>query len=207
MNTIQLIRQDNRKPVSIWACGKCGYTSFAEDIADSCCAPCKTCGGETPSIYPGECSDCRWNRIARQEKARLADLASKAKRDPSWNDWVFSDEYSGGSDGFFESPKEFMEQLNDDIDRDPDLVRPEFVWATVSRPIVNISVDDVLSLITEDRPENWDEGDLNGVDELKVAIEAFNAANPSLMYEPDRKVIVPLDWSEIDLAQDEGGLR
>ena len=86
----------------------------------------------------GQCSDCRWKMFDAREKAKLAEWASKAKRNPGWADWVFSDEYNGGSDGFFDSPEEFMERLNDDIDRDPDLGRPEFVWATVSRPIVNI---------------------------------------------------------------------
>lgn len=201
MNTIQLIRQDNGEPVRIWACGKCGHTSEAKGIADSCCAPCETCGGATGRHDMGQCSDCRWKMFDAREKAKLAKQASEAKRDPDWVGWVFSDEYGGGSDGFFDSPEEFMERLNDDIDRDPDLGRPEFVWATVSRPIVNIGVDDVLGLITEDRPESWDEGDLNGVDELKSALAAFNAANTDLMYEPDRTVIVPLDWTKIDQAQ------
>lgn len=194
MNAIQLIRPDSGQPADMWACGKCNRLCQCKEVVETCCSPCRTCGKPPKPTGMGTCWECRSNEFAASERVRLANLASKAKRDPEWSGWVFSDEYSGGSDGFFDSPEEFMEQLNDDIDRDPDLGRPEFVWATVSRPIVNIGVDDVLGLITEDRPENWDESDLNGVDELKAAIDAFNAANPALMYEPDRKVIVPLNW-------------
>ena len=129
-----------------------------------------------------------------REREEHAKLASEAKQDPDWTGWVYSDDYSGGNDGYFESPEDFMERLTEDIDRNPDMARPAFVWATTSRPIVNIDVDDVIGLITEDRPENWEESDLNGVKELKEALEKFNAANTALMYEPDRTVIVPLNW-------------
>lgn len=142
----------------------------------------------------GQCSDCRWKVSKAKERERLAKLSAEAKRDPDWTGWVYSDDYSGGSDGFFDSPEDFTERLTEDMDRDPDLGRPEFVWATTSRPIVNIDVDDVIGLISEDRPENWDESDLNGVEELKMALAKFNAANMALMYEPDFTVIVPLNW-------------
>jgi len=193
MNSIQLIRPDNGQPMRIWICGVCGAES-SKGVTDLCCAPCSTCGGATKRHDMGRCSDCRWKETSERERARITKLANEAKRDPKWTGWVFCDVYNGGSDGFFESPGEFMERLNDDIDRDPDLGRPEFVWATVSRPVVNIDADDVLGLITEDRPEDWEESDLNGVDELKAALAAFNAANTALMYEPDFTVIVPLKW-------------
>lgn len=193
MNSVQLIRPDNGQPTRIWICGVCGAES-AKGITDLCCAPCSTCGGAAKKNDMGECSDCRRRRFDEKERARLANLAAKAKQEPNWSGWVYSESYNGGSDGFFDSPEEFMGRINDDIDRDPDLGRPEFVWATVSRPIVNIDVDDVIGLITEDRPEDWEESDLNGVDELKAALAAFNAANTALMYEPDFTVIVPLKW-------------
>lgn len=194
MNSIQLIRPDNGQPTRIWACGNCGETSQSKGVVDRCCAPCATCGRATERFDMGECSDCRWKERQANERARLAKLASEAKQDPAWTGWVYSDDYSGGSEGFFESAEDFMERLNDDMERDPEIVRPQYVWATRAIPIVNIDVDDVIGLITEDRPENWEESDLNGVEELKSAIAAFNAANPALMYDPDQTVIVPLNW-------------
>lgn len=194
MNAIQLIRPDNGQPVRIWACGKCGDTNEAKGLVDLCCSRCETCGSEVKRGDMGKCSECRRKKFDANERARFAKLASEAKQDPEWTGWVFSNDYNGGSDGFFESPEDFMERLTDDIDRDPDLARPGFVWATTSRPVVNIDADDVIGLITEDRPESWEESDLNGVEELKEALAKFNAANPSLMYEPDFKVIVPLNW-------------
>lgn len=194
MNAIQLIRPDSGQPVRIWACGKCGDTNEAKGLVDLCCAPCATCGGKANRGDMGMCFECRWKASKARESERLTKLASEAKQDPDWTDWVYSDDYHGGSDGFFESPEDFMERLTDDMDRDPDLARPTFVWATTSRPIVNIDVNDVIRLITEDRPETWEESDLNGVEELRVALAAFNAANMALMHEPNFKVIVPLNW-------------
>lgn len=194
MNAIQLIRPDNGLSVRIWACGNCGDTNEAKGLVDLCCCPCATCGGQITRGDMGKCWECRRKQFASNEHARFARLAAEAKRDPDWTGWIYSDEYNGGSDGFFESPEDFMERLTEDIDRDMELRRPEFVWATTSRPIVNIDADDVIGLITDDRPENWEESDLSGVDELKAAIAAFNAANMALMYEPDFKVIVPLKW-------------
>ena len=142
----------------------------------------------------GQCWDCTRKEFDARECAKLEKLAAEAKRDPDWSGWVYSDEYHGSSDGYFDSVEDFMERVEDDFARDPMTPRPAYVWATVAHRIVNIGVDDVLGLITEDRPEDFEASDCNSLDELKAALEAFNNANQDLMYEPDRTTIVPIAW-------------
>ena len=144
----------------------------------------------------GQCWDCSRKEFDARQKAKLAKLASEAKQDPDWSGCVYSDEYHGGSDGYFGSVMEFIERVGYDFADDPMTPRPAYVWATVARRIVEIGMDDVLGLITEDRPEHFEPSDCNGIAELKAALEAFNKANQDLMYEPDRTTIVPITWNE-----------
>jgi len=196
MNAIQLTRSDNGRDMPLWVCEKCNQWSQSKGCADLCCAPCETCGKPAERGSMGQCSDCRWREFNARERAKLEKLAAEAKRDPDWSGWVYSDDYHGGNDGYFESVEEFVERVEDDFARDPMTPRPAYVWATVARRIVNIGVDDVLGLITEDRPEDFETSDCNGLNELKAALEAFNNANQDLMYEPDRRIIVPIKWKE-----------
>lgn len=194
MNPVQLIRPDTKEPTSVWACGECNRTTHSPEIARFCCGPCRTCGAKHCDGWSDQCAKCKSKSFLASERAKLKAQAAEASRFPNYKGWVYSDDFKGSNDGYFESARDFMEEVYQEMDYDPHLNPPDYVWGTISRPIVNISLDDVLNLITEDRPENWSTDDLNGVGELQSALTEFNTSNPKLMYEPDRTTIVPLQW-------------
>ena len=108
MNAIQLTRSDNGRDVPLWACDKCGQVNGSKAYVDACCAPCSICGAAYAKGAMGQCWDCSRKEFDARERAKLDIAAARAKRDPDWSGWVYSDEYRGGCDGYFESVEEFV---------------------------------------------------------------------------------------------------
>jgi hypothetical protein len=105
------------------------------------------------------------------EAATNAGRFSKAEKVRTWDGAVFM------GDQFFSSMAELLDHLSHSTDE-----WPEFVWAsTVKNVIPTLSVDDVVeSSLAENGTEGMDVGDLDGVDELKAALDRFTEANSGL---------------------------
>lgn len=172
MNAIQLFHKDG-KDSGIFYCGSCRIVHPEQSKADLCCQPykCSACGVETRK-YVSECATCRDIRETGKEK----EVFEKAEKVTEWDGWIFSDGLGYG-DGYFSDVDDLIEWCEEN-----DVPRPEYVWTCEPVAFAQITVDQVTELITDsgDAYEDFEQSDLNGLDELSKAIEAFNDANSGI---------------------------
>lgn len=87
------------------------------------------------------------------------------------------DEYGGpvyDGDSYYSNVEEFRYGFEGNSEEGDEL--PEYLWTCEVKPMVNISLGDILERVGEDI-EDFDISSLRGAKELKAAIEAFNEAN------------------------------
>jgi hypothetical protein len=177
MNAIELFHQDG-KSAKVFYCEKCRIVAPTQDQAEQCCRPykCDMCGGDTEKHYT-RCQACRDKVDAQREHERF----EKAEKITEWGDPVFSDSVNGPRDGFFVSIDEMFDFCADD-----EINPPDYVWASKTNHFANTSINSIIEDIDCNGHEDFDPECLKGVDELKKAIEIFNAANEHICsYEPD----------------------
>lgn len=165
------------------------------DLSEKCCT-CYDCGkplpkderapyadGKGKSLYHRECE--RKRRMARD-----ADILEEAELITDYAGPVYLGGVGRGSfgDDFFSDVNELSEHLDFH-----DGERPLFAHCCTQRGL-NIDLDSILEGVTEEMYEDCHD-DLNGLEELRAAVEAFNKANESIQaWDPDykRKVAIPL---------------
>ena len=172
MPAIELFHQDGRT-AGAWYCEKCRAVHGTEEGATLChgeslCA----CGKPTRSRYDNQCQDCNskaWReRMDREEMARY----EKAVKVPQaeWTGYqVFWD------DRYFDTVEEAVEHAEADGGS-----TPEYIWAAKNQGVPKATIEDLVSRLVEDMWEDAEVDDLNGVDELQTAVDAFNEANKSV---------------------------
>lgn len=187
MNAIQLHFSDG-KPAGVWYCSNCKCVARSQELAEQCCAPrkCSACGEPVREQYRTLCEDCR--KI--DEETRERDRFSKAEKLAEWKGWVWDPEGRGWKlDGFSESVEEFLEYLED---QEQEI--PEYVWACKPVQFVHGELADITDKIIDNAYEDFDVNELDGLWELKAAIEKFNELNKDVVsYEPDysKAVLLP----------------
>jgi hypothetical protein len=177
MNAIELFHQDG-KSAKVFYCSGCRVVAKTQEEAERCCQPvkCNLCGREVGETYWTRCEACRNKAEADAERQRF----EKAEKVTSYDGPFFSESISGYQDGFFTNISELFDYCADE-----EIAVPEYVWASHPFPIVDADVDSIISHIGESL-EDFDSKTLNGLDDLKNAITAFNEANRDLVsYEPD----------------------
>lgn len=171
MNPTQLFHE-NGTPTGIWYCRKCRTVHRTQPEAEVCCRPrlC-SCGAEVREGWLS-CRPCLDRREAERERARF----EAAEKVTDWAGPVFH------GDSFYWSA--------DDIDDSP-----PYVWTAVGKPFVNVDLDGVLETIVAEAYEDFDPvRELNGVEDLKQAIDRFEEANKNLLaYEPNYKLALVLN--------------
>lgn len=181
-------------PTNLWHCGKCNRLQAeldggvdidpAQARAEACCRP-MVCEKHGP--YQHYCSAC-W----RDERdARTAKRLTEAELVPDDGGWVYVEHLSSHNEGYFSNVVELVEFCEEgDEDGIP---IPEFAFCTTSVPFV---FDLAGALENECEQDDYHEeiyDQLNGAQELQIAVDAFNEANKAnLSYHPDydRKVRV-----------------
>ncbi len=123
----------------------------------------------------------RWS--AQREKSHF-DKATKIS-DRDYQGFVY------WGDEYFSEMKEMLDRLMEDCNDPEDI--PEYVWAT--DPHMVIPSLDIGHVVADHMDNNgWEEmemGDLNGVNELQVALNIFVEANKTVVsYFPDYKTAV-----------------
>lgn len=187
MNSIELYHQDGTSS-GVFYCTKCRCVNRSKEEADKCCEPtkCQHCGAETGIRFYLTCEKCE-----RANRAKLeADRFEKAKKLTEWDGWVYLE--GTGSDGYSESLDDFWDNWeNDHAEGDE---KPKYVWSCKKNHFAVADVSDITDRICESAYSDFDPDDLNGLDDLKAAIDKFNEANKDVVsYEPDYDVAILLN--------------
>ena len=194
MNAIELYHQDG-KSAGVHYCEKCRCVKRTREEADKCCEPtkCQYCGKETGRQYYLACESCDRANQEKNERERF----EKAKKltQSEWDGWVYLD--GTGRDGYSESLSDFWD--NWELDHDEGDEKPEYVWACKKNHFAVADVSDITERIGANAYDDFDTCDLNGLDDLKAAIEKFNEANKDVVsYEPDYGVAILLNLEVSD---------
>ena len=130
------------------------------------------------------CHSACWNaEQARKEAARR----EKAEVVSNYDGWVYCEGW--GRDGYSPSLDALAEEIEDDCEKP----RPSYAWACKEEPFNKLDPEDCFERVCDDSFDGaYDQ--LSGTEELKQAVDAFNAANAGLVsYAPDftRVVLLP----------------
>ncbi len=188
MNATELFHKDGRS-AGVHYCAKCLITHRTHEVAEQCCAPykCSTCGVECGGSWL-KCDACRnkedqdreAQRFANAEKVSFADYAGP----------VFLE--GTGNEGFHAEAEDLLDDLDDEEQE-----RPAYAWACNSFPIVNITPSDIIDSLEGEAYDDWDPECLEGLDDLKIALDKFNEANAKQeRWEVDYKRAVLLPKAE-----------
>jgi hypothetical protein len=186
MNAIELYHQDGRS-AGVFYCAKCRLVRLTKEEAETCCEPlkCKCCGKETGRKYYLTCEPCDLANEARKEAERF----EKAKKVTEWDGWVYLE--GTGNDGYSQDLEDFWDSWESDHAEDDE--KPKYVWACKAIHFVAADESDVIDRIQDNAPEDFDPADLQGLPELRAAIEQFNEANKDVVaYTPDYSTAILL---------------
>jgi len=181
MNAQELFLSDG-KAAGVFFCGSCKTVHDAKGTAESCCEPyiCSECGELSGRKYYTICNKCQSEKTAAAEK-ELFDNAEKI---------TGSDNPIFNGDDFYMS----MADLLDDLQEDE---FPEYVWATNPEHFVKLDADSIIESVQDDAYDDFDIGDLCGVEEFQDAVAAFNSANHHhISYLPDYTRAIIVDQNE-----------
>jgi hypothetical protein len=165
------------------------------DLSQKCCT-CYDCGEPLPkderTPYADGTGRSLYHRACEQKRrtARKAEILEEAELVVGYDGPVYLDGVGKGSfgDGFFSDAQELSEHLDFSEGE-----RPLFAHCCTPRGL-SIDLDSILENATEEMYEDCRD-DLNGVDELQSAVNAFNVANESIRtWDPDykHKVAIPV---------------
>jgi hypothetical protein len=183
MNAFELFNQDGSL-AHLYCCSLCRHVSEFKTTADMCCCLCG-CGKKKKTGYT-ECLDCHQERIAEAKLAKF-NVATKIQ-EKDYTGYVYA---QGIDNDYFASMQDLHEYLEDQSIPIADY--PEYVWACEKIKFAHASLDNTIKDI-EQAYENFETDDLNGLDELQLALDKFNEANKEMCsYTPDFTMAVLLE--------------
>jgi hypothetical protein len=105
-------------------------------------------------------------------------------------------------DKYFSSIEDLIESCDSDlIDGAP---LPTYVWAAVNQGAPKADLEDFLDRVVQGMWDDADYDDLNGVDELQAAVDAFNKANEGVaVYMVDFSTAILLDGIPVKSISEE----
>lgn len=182
---LRLVREEDGVLVAL-ACATCGRVYGLDDsFADRCCnRRCADCETALPVRHPYTvCDQCRPIREAKRD----AELRAKATRIPE-------SEYSGPvyvdgawNDGYLRDTDELREWA---ADSEAPVSLTE-VWACTTRRLQLPDAERLCEDMTQDSFEDaYDQ--LVGIEELQIALDAFNAAQTAEEWDVDHSRLVVL---------------
>lgn len=185
MSATELFHKDGRS-AGVYVCEGCRTVAPSKEAAEQCsnCRlyKCDKCGADCDKHWT-RCKSCRDKDDAEKEAKRFAD----AEKLTSWDGWVYCE--GTGDDGFSTSLQELLDECENE-----GVEIPDYVWACEANYFVKATVSDITAWLEGEAYADWDPSTLNGLDELKAALDKFNEANAEVCsYAPDytRAVIIP----------------
>jgi len=155
-------------PLDRWYCDECGTLWPNKESGDRCCdRRCEDCKDPLPSIKKYCWSVCNPCREAREDERELGRFTKAEKiHHQDWAGWVYyNDHYYSSTEDLFDSLFHYD---------DEETGRPDYVWACKTNKFVDQDfLGRVLSDIQDEAYEDFETDDLDGVPELKAALEAF----------------------------------
>lgn len=181
-------------PCGIFFCSQCRLVYETKEKAEWChgehlCACGKKVG---PPHYEHVCDECRSKEWRKKEEARESERFEKATK-------IKASEYTGDhvmdGDNFYES-------VEDAIDQYEEGQEPEYVWACKTHGIPKVDMETVTCNILDNMWEDAEESDLDGLEELQAALDAFNKANESIqLWEPDYSIAILVEAEQDEPLQ------
>jgi len=177
MSAIELFKEDGTT-AGIFYCSECKVVARTKEEADFCHGERLCACGKTIKRYGSYkvCEDCEHKEWVLKESKKEWDRFDKATK-------ITEAEYTGDRvlDG-----DEFYESVDDAIDRYSEGQEPEYVWACKEHGLPYVDSECVTSYLLDNMWDDADTHDLNGLEELEIALVAFNKANESIsLWEPD----------------------
>ena len=183
---IELFHVDG-KPSGIWYCSECRSIHNQQRTAQSChgithCEECKKELGSRQPYYKTHCEDCDNKKWREKKSADEFQKYTKAVK-------IKASEYTGPQ-VFFNG--HYYETVEDAIDQCEE--PPEYVWAAKDIGLKKATMEYLVDQILEEAWEDADIDDLNGTEELQIAIDSFNEANSGIsVYMVDYDEAIVLD--------------
>lgn len=183
---IELFHADG-KSSGIWYCSECRSVHTQQRTAQSChgVTHCEDCGKELGKRQPyyrtqcDECSNKAWQEKQTKEEFERYTKAVKIK----------ASGYTGPQVFFADRYYETVEDAIEDCDKPP-----EYMWAAKDIGLKKATMEDLVDHILEEAWEDADIDDLNGIEDLQKAIDAFNEANAAVsVYMVDYNEALVLD--------------
>jgi len=190
MNATELFLKDGR-PAGIFFCEKCRNVARNKETADLCCDwhyKCKECGEKVEQIHWTVCRKCEGLARIKKENERF----NKADKVTEWSGAVYLE--GTGNDGFHASLSDLIDELSDEWEGE----WPKYAWTCKNDHFVCADIEDIFSSMEGDAPTDFDFHDLDGIPELKAAIEKFNEENKDV-------VSWELDYTKAVLLKQEKG--
>jgi hypothetical protein len=194
VNTIQL-QTPTGEPVNIFVCGKCGVIyganrdiqakEFDQQRADRCCTPvpCCQCRQPTTTLWREHIAGSTCDECAAKERTKKHEawFASAVKHDATtYEGWVYSENHTSHHDGYFESVEAFVDWLWDQSDDNDEQPRwPDYALTCKSQSFhldLSYAISNECDDFYEDAADH-----IKGEKELQIAVDAFNAANKSVV--------------------------
>jgi hypothetical protein len=178
MAAIELYHQDGHS-AGIYYCSECKIVARTKEEAEHCHGErlCISCGKQFKRYgYYKLCEECEHKEWTEKEQKKEQERFEQATK-------ITEDEYTGDhvycGDDYYESVEYAVDQFLPGQE-------PEYVWACKPTRLPRVDLEDVTSNLLDNMWDDADINDLNGVEELETALEAFNKANEDLpMREPD----------------------
>ena len=188
MTAVELFHKDGHS-ANVWYCGKCRIVAKTQEGAEKCCAERLCSCGKPLRRYSLKCNECDHRdfkaKCDREEEERF-DKATKVLA----KDWDGEQCYY--EDHYFETVDEFMEWAEDNFINESHY--PDYIWNAENQGVRKADIEDIITNCVDSLWEDADESDLNGVDELQAAVDAFNEANKSVKcYMVDFSTAIILD--------------
>lgn len=174
---VELYRQDGTA-TGVFYCSECRAVFPNQEQASTChrdrfCA----CGAKVERRFYAKCNACdhkEWKEKAATKERERFEAARK----------IPASEYEGGM--IFGPDDKYYTEIEDCIDGYLVGQEPEYVWACKDVGVVQATTESLYENMLENMWEDAEVTDLNGIDELEVAVTAFNEANKSIsVWEPD----------------------
>lgn len=198
ITAIELFHSDG-KPSGIWYCSECRAVQNDKHLAQRChgVTHCETCGtslGKRAPHYRKQCEECDRNAWRERQSKEEFDRYTKAVK-------IAASEYTGPQVFFNGQYYPTVEDAIDGCDEPP-----EYVWAAKNIGLRKATTEDLIERVLEEAWEDADSDDLNGLDELQVAVDAFNEANSGIdVYMVDYNEAIVLDESILEEWRRERG--
>ena len=177
MSAVELYKQDG-KPAGVYFCEACRIVYAKKEDAEWCHGErlC-VCGKKITRGYRQRtCSDCDSKAWKEKERLKESERFVAAKK-------ITEEEYQG--DHVY-CGDQYYDSVEDAIDQFLEGQEPEYVWACRTHGLPKVDLEDVTTNLMDNMWDDADTSDLNGLDELEAALDAFNKANESIqLWEPD----------------------